>query len=93
MMNEMLIAKRFLGIKFGYGERIRDGIYAIPIDTSKGKAFIKLEMKNGNAEGNDNFSLFWDEELSNSWYYTKTPPTDFKESEFSRLFREIEAIR
>lgn len=92
-MNEMLIAKKFLGIKFGYGEPIRDGVYAVPIDTSKGKAFMKLEMKNGNAEGRDNFSLFWDEELTNSWYYTDTSPIDFKESNFSRLFREIEALR
>jgi hypothetical protein len=92
MITEMMQVKRFLGIKFGYGEPIADGVYAIPTTTSKGNAFMKLEMKEGNAEGKDNFSLYWDEKLTLSWYYTDKPE-NLEEGKFSTLFRQIEEER
>lgn len=92
MITEMNQVKRFLGAKFGYGELINDGIFAVPTETSKGKAFMKMEFRNGETAGKDNFSLFWDEELTNSWY-TEPKPEEFKESKFSKAFRNMEKCR
>lgn len=88
-MSEFNQAKRFMGIKFGYGEPCQDGVYAIPTETSKGKAFMRLEIKDNNPAGNDNFKLYWDEKLTKSWY-DKPKPKVFTESKFSKLFRQIE---
>lgn len=90
MTNEFLQAKRFLGIKFGYGEPIKDGIYAVPTQTSKGKAFMKIEYKNQMLAGDKNFHLYWDEKLTLNWYETPKP-FSINESKFSKLFRKIEA--
>ena len=92
MIAEMNQAKRFLGAKFGYGETLQDGIFAIPTTTSKGDAFMKMEIVNGNPGGKDNFMLFWDEALTISWYNSEKP-TDVKESEFSKAFRKLEECR
>lgn len=89
MLAEVNQAKRFLGIKFGYGNHTRNGIYAVPTSTSKGKAFFRLEIENNEFVGKDNFSLFWDEALTLDWF-TNEKPTDWKESKFSKLFRQIE---
>lgn len=91
MLSEFNQIKRFLGAKFGYGENIPDGIYAIPTETSKGPAFMKMEFKNNNAIGEDNFTLFWDEALTVSWYSKK--PIFLKESAFSKAFRKLEVCR
>lgn len=92
MLAEMNQAKRFLGVKFGYGEIIQDGTFAIPTTTSKGDAFMKLEMKDGKQAGQGNFSLFWDEKLTISWY-DKPRPKALRESKFAGLFRQIEECR
>lgn len=92
MLSEFNQVKRFLGAKFGYGENIPDGIYAIPTETSKGDAFMKMEFKNNNSIGKDNFTLFWDEELTKSWY-TEPKPYILKESKFSKAFRKLESCR
>lgn len=89
MMSEMKQVKRFFGAKFGYGEPLQDGVFAIPTDTSKGKAFMKMEIINGEPYGKDNFKLFWDEALTISWY-DKPKPAEFKESKFSKAFRQME---
>ena len=90
MLSEFNQVKRFLGAKFGCGENIPDGIYAIPNETSKGSAFMKMEFKNNNAVGKDNFTLFWDEQLTISWYTSKKPKF-LKESNFSKAFRKLES--
>jgi hypothetical protein len=92
MLSEFLQAKRFLGAKFGYGEPIRDGVYAVPTMTSKGKAFFRLEMQNQSPTGTENFRLFWDEKLTISWY-EKPKPYFKKESKWSSAFRELESLR
>lgn len=92
MMSEMNQVKRFLGTKFGYGEPIQDGIYAVPTETSKGNAFMRMEIVNGNPAGKDNFKLFWDEELSLSWYDMPNPNYTC-ESDFAIAFRQLEACR
>lgn len=50
--------------KYGEPENVPYGIYAIPTNTSKGKAFMKYE----HPRGKENFKLFLDEELTVSWY-------------------------
>ena len=87
MLSEMNLAKRYLGARFGYGEPIPDGIYAIPCKTSKGNAFMKMEIKNDKPAGDKNFWLFWDEELTISWYNTENPKCS--ESPFSKAFRKL----
>jgi len=93
MLAEMNQVKRYLGAKFGYGEPIKDGIYAVPTPTSKGKAFMKIEFKNQAAHGDNNFHLFWDEELTIDWYKFPKPIEKIPESKFASLFRKMEAIR
>ncbi len=90
MLSEVAQVKRFFGIKFGMGEKIADGIYAVPTDTSRGHAFMKMEIINGKFGGNDNFHLWWDEKLTINWYLTEERPADLKESRFAILFRQIE---
>lgn len=90
MLSEINQAKRFLGAKFGYGENIPDGIYSIPTQTSKGNAFMKYEIKNNNQHGENNYMLFWDENLTISWYTSKKP-IFLNESAFSKAFRKLES--
>ncbi len=91
-MAEMKQVKRYLGAKFGYGEPIPDGVYAVPTETSKGSAFMRMEMKNSDPVGSKNFHLYWDEELAISWYDNEKPK-DLKESDFAKAFRRIEKCR
>lgn len=92
MLSEFNQVKMFLGAKFGHIAVIPDGIYSIPTNTSKGKAFMKMEFKNNNAIGKENFKLFWDENLTISWYDSKKP-FFIKESKFSKAFRKLELCR
>lgn len=91
MLAEFNEVKRFLGTKFGMGENVPDGIYAIPTKTSKGNAFMRFESKNNTAFGNDNFKLYWDEKLTISWYDLKKP-FFLKESIFSKVYRKLQAV-
>jgi hypothetical protein len=91
MIGEMNQVKRYLGARFGYGEPIKDGIYAIPTDTSKGEAFMKMEIANGSPSGEKNFHLFWDEDLTISWY-DNPKPEGLTESEYSKSFRVLDNI-
>ena len=91
-MAEMNQVKRYFGARFGYGEPLQDGVYAVPTQTSKGKAFMRMEVVGGEPSGNENFILFWDEELTVSWY--KSPkPESFTESEFAKAFRKLDGVR
>ena len=93
MLSEVKQVKRFFGIKFGMGEKIEDGIYAVPTETSRGPAFMKMEIIDGEFGGKDNFHLWWDEQLTINWYKTEERPADLKESRFAILFRQIEECR
>lgn len=88
MILEILTAKRYLGARFGIGETIPDGVYPIPIYTSKGKAFMRYEVRNNEAYGSDNFKLFWDEALT-LCFDTTSKPFFVKESKFSAAFRKL----
>ena len=90
MFAEIKLVKRFLGAKFGHGENIPDGIYAIPTKTSKGNAFMKYETKNNCSHGKNNFLLFWDEKLTKSWYDSRKP-LFLRESSFNKAFRKLES--
>ena len=91
MISEIKQVKRFLGAKFGYGEPLQDGVFAVPTQTPKGEAFMRFEIVNGNPAGKDNFKLFWDEDLKFSWY-DQPKPSDLKESKFSKAFRQLDNI-
>ena len=86
MLGEINLASRFLGAKFGRGNDVPDGVYAVPYDAHNGKAFMKLEVKNGQPSGRENYMLYWDEELTISWY-NQPKPLISKESKFSKRFR------
>lgn len=72
MLVEYNQAGNYLKEKFPNG-KAPDGIYAIPTTTSKGDAFMKLELKDNKSFGKDNFSLYWDEGLTISWYTNDKP--------------------
>ncbi len=91
MLSEVNTVKRFLGIKFGYGEIIPDGVYAVPCTTSKGNAFMKMTFKDGQPFGKRNYWLFWDEKLTIDWY-DNPKPFFRKETKFTKLFRKIEKL-
>lgn len=66
MLRELNIARSFLTEKFGRTGEVEPGEYSVPIDTSKGPAFMKviitpeLDIKG--------FDLFKDEKLTESWH-------------------------
>ena len=66
MLREANLAKDYLIKKFGTVEKIEPGIYAVPIETSKGDSFMKIQISD--SMGMSGFELFKDEELKNSWY-------------------------
>lgn len=69
MITEFNEVKKYLLGRFGEPEKVPNGIYAIPTETSKGNAYMKYE----HPKGNENFMLFWDEELKISWYDNPKP--------------------
>lgn len=66
MLSEVNKAKDFLIKKFGSVEKVEAGTYAIPTETSKGKAFTKVVIAPD--MGMSDFHLFKDEALTISWY-------------------------
>lgn len=66
MLSEVNEAKDFLAKKFNGVENVKPGIYAIPTETSKGPAFMKVEIMPD--MGMRDFHLFKDEALTESWY-------------------------
>lgn len=89
MIKEMNEVQRFFGAKFGISQNVPDGIYPIPTTTSKGKAFMRFEIKNKQPNGSDNFKLYWDEKLTISWY-TERKPFFTRESKFSKAYRNLQ---
>jgi hypothetical protein len=66
MLAEVNEAKAFLIKKFGSVEKVKPGTYAVPTDTSKGKAFMKVTITPD--MGMKDFHLFKDEALTVTWY-------------------------
>ena len=71
MLAEVNKAKDFFKNKFGepLSETVKVGAYAIPTQTSKGDAFMKVVVSDTGLL--HCFELFWDEELTISWYTHK----------------------
>lgn len=65
MIREIEKAKKFLKSKFGSLENVLSGVYAVPITTSKGKAFMKVVVT-FDKYLND-FSLYKDKKLKENW--------------------------
>lgn len=90
MIQEQLLTKKYLGARFGYGERVPDGIYAVPCDSSRGNAFMKIVIfENEIDKTENNFSLYWDEQLTKTWYGKNKEEEEMQESNFSLKFREL----
>lgn len=90
MKQTTLKLKKYLGLIFGHGEKILNGNYAVPVNSSRGPAFLKLEVVDGEIKENITFSNFyWDENLQFSWIEYATKPQNITESPFASLFREI----
>lgn len=87
MLAEIKLCKRYIGVKFGYGEPIPAGTYAVPAITSHGQpCFMKLLIdESKNMSGMD---LFWNEALTIP-YDGKTKPEGITESSFSSTFRYL----
>ncbi len=66
MLAEVNEAKAFLIEKFGSVEKVEAGVYAIPTQTSKGSAFMRVEILPD--MGMKHFDLWKDEKLTESWY-------------------------
>lgn len=66
MLAEVNEAKAFLIKKFGSVEKVEAGTYAIPTETSKGSAFMKVVIAPD--VGMSDFHLFKDEALTVTWY-------------------------
>ena len=66
MLAEVNIAKSFLIDKFGSVEKVEAGTYAVPMETSKGDAFMRVIIAPN--MGMSGFDLFKDESLKLSWY-------------------------
>lgn len=66
MLQEVNEAKEYLKKKFGGLGNVKPGTYAIPTDTSKGKAFMKVVISD--RMGMSGFELFKDKKLTISWY-------------------------
>lgn len=62
MLTELNTARAFLLDKFGSLEAVKAGIYSVPTETSKGKAFMKVEITT--EMGMSLFNLFKDEALT-----------------------------
>lgn len=66
MIAEVIEAQDFLIKKFNGAENVKPGIYAIPTETSKWPAFMRVEISQQMKMSH--FDLWWDEELTKSWY-------------------------
>lgn len=65
MLSELNEAKNFLANKFGGVDLVPSGTYAVPTNTSKGPAFMKVVISED--KGMSDFSLWTDEELTQDW--------------------------
>lgn len=68
MISEINEVQKYFKDKFGSTDNVPDGIYAVPTNTSKGDAFMRIEIKDKDFYGKANFMLFNDEQLTKSWY-------------------------
>ena len=66
MLREVNIARNYLVEKFGNEDSVPSGIYSVPIETSKGDSFMKVEITS--QRGMIGFNLFKDEELTQDWH-------------------------
>lgn len=76
MITEVNEAKEFLKEKYGDLNSVPPGTYAIPTDTSKGPAFMKVIITE--EKFMKGFDLYWDEEFKHSWHNPKpeSPTTE-----------------
>ncbi len=66
MIAELNEVKKFFNDKFGEGNHVPCGIYAVPTQTSRGNAFMRVKVTNDGKLSH--FDLWWDKELKTSWY-------------------------
>lgn len=61
-------SKLFLEIKFGVGNHIPKGTYAIPTKTGTTNEEVWMKVRVLDDGNFTNFNLFWDEALTISWH-------------------------
>ncbi len=66
MISEVNEAQAFFNKKFGKGKHVPAGTYAVPTNTSRGKAFMGVEVTDNQMLRG--FYLWWDEDMKISWY-------------------------
>lgn len=66
MLIEVNKAKKYLIGKFGSIDKVIPGKYAIPMETSKGPAFMRCEI--GEGMSMSGFDLWLDEQMTKTWY-------------------------
>jgi hypothetical protein len=71
MITEVNEAKKWFQKKFDDLSGVPPGDYAIPTRTSKGPAFMRVTIDKN--KGMSNFDLWWDEEMTKSWYTEPKP--------------------
>lgn len=71
MLAEINQAKTFLTTKFGEVEKVLSGTYAVPTETSKGSAYMKVKIAED--MGMSDFSLWMDEAFTEDWYSAPEP--------------------
>ncbi len=66
MFTEVDETKEFFNKKFGEGNHVPYGIYAVPYKSSRGDCFSRVKVTHDGKMSD--FNLFWDEEFKISWY-------------------------
>lgn len=74
MLAEANKANAFFNQKFGKGKHVPAGEYAVPTDTSRGDAFMKVIVSED--QYLSDFKLYWDENFQISWYTHKKDGTE-----------------
>lgn len=66
MLSAVISAQKHLKEKFGDLNTVPAGTYAVPTETSRGPAFMRVVISED--LGMSGFDLFMDEDLTISWY-------------------------
>lgn len=69
MTSEINDTKKYFDDKFGIGNRVPAGEYAVPYESSRGKAFMRVRISDDVEQKISGIYLFWDEALTIDWYY------------------------
>jgi hypothetical protein len=90
MLAELNEAKKYLVEKFGDADLVPPGTYAIPTETSKGKAFMRVTIAEDKGMGD--FSLWMDEAFTVKWYDFKKKYFFLTEEFYNQSYLSIDVL-